>query len=210
MGLEPASWIALGSLALTAVGTFAAVGSANRQQAQQQQIAQQQYAAADAEYELNNKQIAGQRDDVNEVAAEEKSDRMRRAIYELGALQTGVSESGLGIATGSRIEAEAAYAGGVDLSRIESNRQRRQGNLDTQAEQVRLNREARVQSTYQNLQVVGANTQAAKTGAVLGGVGASLQVGDRLYSSYQTQKYRENMEEIARRQRTAREGAVIQ
>lgn len=183
MGLGPI--LAVASLAMTAIGTAASISANNRAAQADYSAAQRntqfEYDAAAQELQFRQKETQAQRQEANEASVQQKSDRMRKAVYDLGALQVATGEGGLASSTAFRIEQEAAFAAGVDLGRIEGTRRNQMRAYDTQLEGARIDYEnrtkaaqigaqSRVESAYEQ-------NQARNTSAVLGGFSSALQIG---------------------------------
>jgi len=107
-----------------------AVMSAAMSFMQAKQQADNQAKMASIEAKQANKQaiaqyaeVDRQQREVNRVAEEQRSDRMRKARQELGTMRVLVGERGASDATGNAMMNEVGYYAGLDLSRIESNRQ---------------------------------------------------------------------------------------
>lgn len=167
MGPILAPVLAIGQLALGAVTAFAQIGQANA-------MYQAQQEAANRQIEASYKEISRQQEEVNRIAVEQKSDRIRQANAELGTVRVSAGERGV---SGGTMMAYARAIGaleGMDISRIEKNRE----------SNIKAGEAAKVaaQNQYFSTLTIAANqTSAAKTSAFLGFVGSGLQIGSGLY-----------------------------
>jgi hypothetical protein len=205
MGLP--EFLAAASLAITAVSTVASISANNKAASAAYDQVRYDYQAADTELQFQRRETQIQRDDVAKQAVEQKSDRMRRAIYELGALQVATGESGIGASTAARLEAEAGYAAGVDLSRIENSRKNAMRTLDRQDEASLINRNNRVVGATFAGQSAERSAKAGNTKAILGGFSSALQIGANYYSDTQRQEYYRGARDNALQVKDARIGA---
>lgn len=206
--MGPAAAFAAASLAITAVSTFASISANNKAASAAYDQVRYDYQAADEELQFSRRETQRERADVTQQATEQKSDRMRRAIYELGALQTATGESGIGASTAARLEAEAGYAAGVDLSRIENSRRNAMLTLDRQDEAALISRNSRVTNATFAGQSAERSARAGNTRAVLGGVGSALQIGAGYQRDVALEDYRRQGVENARTRSQAGIGAL--
>lgn len=178
MGLET---LAIAGLALSAVSSFASIG-----QAQAQAGAAKKAAAAN--YQLQSEELTRRQKEENRLAAEKKSDVIRKADQQLGAVRTAQAEMGASPVSFMRLFSEVGGVEGLDLSRIEGNRK-------NTIEALQAGKKAAGQE-YANT-ITSANNQykAAVTSAALGFVSSGLQIGADYHSAT-------TAEEIARNTRT--------
>ena len=130
--------------------------------------------AAAAQAEANNAQLQQvyaennrQQEEVNRIATEQSSDRVRQANKELGTLRA--VEGEMGLASLTPFVVEASYNEGLDLSRIDGNRQ---------AEIERLqaaSRSGQLRTAASNEQLA-ATASTARTGALFNVVTSGLQL----------------------------------
>jgi hypothetical protein len=96
----------------------------SREQAKaQMKSASIQAEQAEKQTNAQYREVDRQQREVNRVAEEQRSDRMRKARQELGTMRVLVGERGAAETTGNAMMNEVGYYAGLDLSRIESNRQ---------------------------------------------------------------------------------------
>jgi hypothetical protein len=181
MGLSIGTYLMIGQFAFSALSTFSQIGSANASFAAEQQ-------AADANFELNQAEAQRQQVEANRIAAEDKSDIVRRADAELSTIRAQVGDIGAGNTSLIRALVEVGGVEGLDLSRIEANRLGRVGQL-----QAAKKSGAQV---YANTITKARNIQTSTIyGAKLGFIGSGLQIGASAYD-------RSIREEIAQNKRT--------
>jgi HAMP domain-containing protein len=164
-------------IALSAVSSFAQASQAKKQA----------HATADAARDSANlrmSELTRQQEETNRVAREDRSDIMRRADQELGAIRVAAGEVGATDSSFARMVQELGYVEGLDLSRIESNRKAR---IDALQSAKTSTRQDYLNTTTQAFN----QAKAATTNAILGFVGSALQIG----ASYNRQS---RIEEIYR------------
>jgi hypothetical protein len=167
MGLETAAMLAIGSAVVGAAGSFASMGAARSS-------AQAQADAASDQAEFQYKEITRQQEQVNETAAEQKSDRMRKAAQELGTLRVLAGERGASGSTFTSLAQEIGYFEGLDLSRIDTNRKNNIASGEASKEAARMGA----------AQTVSIASNQAKVAGIAGGlniVGSGLQIGSGYY-----------------------------
>lgn len=163
MGIETAMLLAIGSVALSGVTSFVQAGAAHKQAEQAAQ------AAADtATHRM--RELTRQQEEVQRIAREDRSDVMRRASQELGAIRVAAGEVGATDNAFLRMVQELGYVEGVDLSRIESNRR-------NQIEALQEEKKAVSQGYLNTTRQLFNQARVQKTQAVLGFVGSALQIG---------------------------------
>ena len=163
MGLETATLLAIGSMATTAVSTFVSMGQAESQ-------SEAREAAARRTREARYTEATRRQEETNRVAQEKKSDVIRQAEAELGALRVAGGETGATPGSMTRMIAELGAVEGIDLGRIEKNRK---------SDVAKLQQDKKNASTaYTNTVTEAYNTAASETtNAVLGFAGSALQIG---------------------------------
>ena len=147
----------------------------------------EQKAAAEND-KLTQAELARQQGEVNKRAADDKSDRIRRAEKELAFLQVAGADAGSGAMTMAQRVSELGFVEGSDLSRLESNRNAdveglqaekqasRQGVTNTT---VRARNESKAATTQAGMQIAGAAISAGASayGGGLFSKGAGVSVG---------------------------------
>jgi hypothetical protein len=159
MGLDPATLTAI------SIGTSVVTGGAQIMMAQQQ-------AAAAAEAANRNTQAAyaelnARQQDAVDKASQDKSDRAKQADRELAALRVAMGETGgLGTVTSTRLAGEVGAIEGMDISRIEANRDREINALQRSKEAARINGMNAIKSaqTSANNQSISAVMNVASSG----------------------------------------------
>lgn len=171
--------LAVASVAAGAVTTMSAVDNADK-------MRKAQIAAANANLDLQNREMERQKKVVDQVAQSQKSDRMIQADQQMAHLQVTASESGLSMSTMGRIASGLSYMEGLDLSRIDSNAVRQKEQIDA-GEAVAL-------QNFKNVET-GANNQAsaAESGAWMGFAGTALQVGSKVGGYYRKDQSAQNL-----------------
>lgn len=172
--------LAAGSLALSAVTAFTGTQRARAN-------AEAEADAAAQEFALQQTELTRQQREAQGIAQEERSDVVRRANQELGTLRAMTGEMGASPNAFARMVAELGGAEGIDLARINRNRDNRvsalQASKDSSSQQ------------YTNRATAAYNQGKSQiTSSVLGFVGSGLQIG----AGYQA---RQQDLEIARNQR---------
>lgn len=160
MGIET---IAIIGLVVAAAGGAFAI-----QQAQETANAASQ--AAEANLRGAETEAARQRKEVDRISQEEKTDVVRRADAELGAILAVEGEFGASPSTFSRLVQEVSFLEGIDLSRTDSNRESRLGAIDAGVEAAR-------QGATNSITFARNAERAAITKGILGFVGSGLQIG---------------------------------
>lgn len=107
--------IAIGQAVLGAVTMFAQKGAAEAN-------AEAQFKAAARQAHASYKEITRQQEEVNRIAQEQVSDRVRAANQEMGALRVTAGERGASASTVVGLARTIAHLEGVDISRINKNR----------------------------------------------------------------------------------------
>jgi hypothetical protein len=148
-----------------AMSVMQAKGSANaaaKSGAIQEKAAVQQTLAQYAEADRQEGQVNG-------VAEEQRSDRMRQATAELGTMRVLTGERGTSETTTNALLGEVGYYAGLDLSRIETNR------LDNIA-QGEAAKKAAQQGGQNTLDIVNNQISVANKTVGLSVLGAGLQI----------------------------------
>lgn len=157
----------------SAVSAMVAMDQADQAASRASQQAQDSYRAAEeqtkAQYaETNRKQAEAAIDSMNQ-----QSDRIRQANEALGtmrATETALSDSSLGT-----ILFESAYGDALNYTRIDESFRREYAALESEkygAEQAYINRVTQAKNQAENAIM---ESNARKTGAILGAVGSGLQ-----------------------------------
>lgn len=154
-------------------------------QASQEAGAQRQMAAINAKQAAMQTQaqydeVDRQQRKVNEVAEEQRSDRMRKARQELGTMRVLVGERGVSDTTGQALMGEVGYFAGLDLSRIESNRA-------DNIEQGEAAKRAAQQGGLNSIEIAQNQVKVANKGVNMALLGTGIQIlgsGVDAYSDY--------------------------
>ena len=136
---------------------------------QAQKTAKAQTKAAEANLRLAEAEGTRQRKEVTRLDQEAKSDIVRRADAELGAILAQEGEFGASPSSFARLTQEVSFLEGIDLSRTDSNRESRLGSIDSQIASAQ-------QGATNSINFARNAEKSAITGAVLGFVGSSLQI----------------------------------
>lgn len=121
-------------------------------------------------------EIARQQGEVNRIASEQISDRVRAANADLGSARVAASERGVSGTTMDAITRNLAYLEGADISRIEKNRQ---ANIAQGESQKRSAQNGFFEST-----TIAANQAAtATTSAWLGAAGSGLAIAGNYFNT---------------------------
>lgn len=160
------------SAAAAATSAVVQSSNANKMAAAQQDAANQQAA-------LQYKEIVRQQEQVNQTAQEQQSDRIRKARQDLGTLRVVAGEQGLSGSSLTSQFMELGYAEGLDLSRIESNRQ---NNIDS----GEASKAAARQGAINTITIAENQASAAKTSAMMGAVGSGLQIATSAWGKMET------------------------
>ena len=162
MGL--AAGLAIGQLALSAVSSATGAAMSASAANAQSRAALKNFQARDAE--LTRQQIETKR-----IASEDKSDTIREADRTLGEIRVAAGEVGaMGNTSYIRMMVELGGAEGIDLSRIERNRQEAVASAQAGKEAAAI--------SGQNVVNRAQNEHTSNlVGSVLGFVGTGLQVG---------------------------------
>ena len=166
MGLDPSILTAI------SIGTSVLTGGAQIMMAQS--AAQAQAEAANRNTEAAYRELGIRQQEAIDKASQEKSDRAAQADRELAAIRVAMGESGgLGTVTAYRTAVEAGASEGLDISRIEANRDREIAALQRSKEAAQM--------TGQNTASAAARSaQNAAISGVMNIAGSGLQI----YSGY--------------------------
>ena len=160
-------------LTVTALVVAAATAAVQVSNANEMQSIQNKAAVKQAE--LQYKEISRQQGEVNRISQEQKSDRVRKADQELGTLRVLAGERGVSGGTFTALAQEIGYFEGIDLSRIE-------GNRESNIEAGEAQKKAAQQGAINTVTIAAQQASAATTGAVLNGIGSGLQIGAGYYN----------------------------
>lgn len=166
-----ATGLAIAQAGVGIVGAISQQNQANQAAADQRDAAQKQATATYNE-------IVRQQGEVNRIATEQVSDRVRQANADLGTASVAASERGVSGSTMSAITRNIAYLEGADVSRIEGNR----------AANIAAGEAQKVSAKNGYIDTVNiANNQAAAatTSAWLGAAGSGLQIAGNYYTNQQ-------------------------
>lgn len=168
----------IGQAALGVVTGFAQMSAARSAQQAANEAATRQIKATYDE-------VSRQQNEVNRIAVEQASDRIRAANAELGTVRTSAGERGVSGTTMTSFARAIGALEGMDLSRIEKNRQ---SNI---AAGEAAKRDA--QNNYITAVTIAANqASAATTSTWLGMAGSGLQIGSSYVGYQQRQSYYQN------------------
>lgn len=185
MGMDPFTWIAIGTAVVSAVTGFASISAARRQ-------ADTQAAAAEQQAKLQYQEINRQQGEVNRIAQEQESDRIRKARQELGTLRVVSGERGVSGNTFNALATELGYVEGLDLSRIESNRAN-----NIQAGEAQ--KKATQQGALNTVDIAANQAKVATMSGVAGIVGSGLQIAGGVYQhNAQLQQQQQSQELMLR------------
>jgi hypothetical protein len=148
------------------------------QASQAQAAAKAQAQAAEMQAQATYAEATRQQTESNRIATEQKSDRIRQADQELGTLRVIVGELGSSSATSTNFFKEAGYIEGLDLSRIESNRQAR---IDS----LQASKEAAHTGAMNTVSMANQQANFRTTNALIGFAGSALRIGADTYGKYQ-------------------------
>lgn len=178
MGVE----LAAASIATQGLGMMAQIGAAGSSAKLAKQTYARNIAAAQENLRLADAETARQQQDAFEATVTGKSDRIRKANDGLATLRVLTAEGGASARSITRLFAEAGYAEGADLSRMDSNLADQIAAGEAQKEVNRAN--YRNQATGAGIQLAGAKaqSQAQITSAILGFVGSGLSIGSSYYA----------------------------
>lgn len=155
----------------------------HRQQARYaHQAAQRSIDAAVANAAAADAELSRQQREAHRVAAEGKSDRQRQMDNDLALIRTAGAE---GFAMGGRLAGEAAYIAGIDLSRIEANR-------DGEIAALQSKKEAVSRGAQVDIEDARSRAKAASQSAFLGIIGSGIQIGANAYDRRLREKAAEN------------------
>lgn len=160
MGLDLFSGI---GLAISAIGTASQIISGNK-------TARDQARAIAANQEYVNNALTVQQQQAIEQSDQEKSDRAKEADRQLSSLRVISGEAGgLGTVNYTRQAGEIASFEGIDIARIEANRDRTIQSLQSQKEGGAI-------TARSQLREVSSRSSQSTVGAVFGGLGSGLQI----------------------------------
>jgi hypothetical protein len=152
------------------------VVSAMSQSAQAEQQAQDSKTAAAKQTAEIYSEVGRQQTEVNRIAAEQKSDRIRAANLELAATRVAALERGVSGTTMSALIRNLAYLEGADLTRVESNRL---SNIEAGEATKRSAKNGYIESVT----IADNQKAAAQTSAWLGAAGSGLQIAGNYFQN---------------------------
>lgn len=123
-------------------------------------------------------EVQRQAGEVNRIAAEQTSDRVRAANEELSTAKVAAMERGVSGTTMSSIVREIAYLEGADISRIESNRK-------SNIEAGEAAKASAKNGFLETINIAQNQLNVATTGAILGTVGSGLSIAGNYYANQQ-------------------------
>lgn len=167
MGLSEATMLAIGSIAMSGVSAFVQIQNAKANAKATAEAARQTFEAQDAE-------LTRQQKEANRVAAEEKSDVIRRADAELGTIRAAAGGMGASGTSFLRLVNEVGAVEGMDLGRVASNRK---GHSEALQAQKRAARQGQINTTTQAYN----RAKSEITSAALGFVTSGLQIASTAY-----------------------------
>jgi phage terminase large subunit len=171
MGDPISTGLAIGQLAVTGVNAFVQKNQADRAADAAELAAQRQTKAVVGE--VNRQQL-----EVNRIAAEQTSDRIRAANADLAAVRVAGMERGVSATTMAGLVRHVAYLEGADLSRIDKNRK---ANLEA-GEAAKASAK---NGFLESVAIADNQRNVATTSAILGTVGSGLAIGGNFYAQQQ-------------------------
>lgn len=172
MGIDPLTGLAIAQFGVSAAtGIASAINSSNAANSAKDAAARQTAATY--------REIQRQQIEVNRIAAEQTSDRVRAADAELGAARVAASERGVAGTTMAAMTRQIAYLEGADLSRIENNRV---SNLAAGEAS-----KASAKNGYLESVAIANNQHSVNlTSAILGTAGSGLRIAGNYYDTQAT------------------------
>lgn len=150
-----------------------AIASASYQAKQQAKLSKMEMDAYSANNARAQAEYTRQQEETNRGAAEQKSDRMRAADADLAMIRVASAE---GFGMGARFTAEAGYLLGVDLSRIEANREGKVGAIQSQKGASFVAAQGGIQSAKNK-------SAAANDAFILKSIGSGVQIAGQYESN---------------------------
>lgn len=164
--------LAVGGLLLSAVSTVSSIASANS-------AARGQARAAQETARLQVEEYRRQQSEVNRTSSEQKSDVIRQANRELGALRVTAASAGASGGSFLNLVSEIGAIEGTNLSRLEANRKGQVGALEAA-------KSAAVSGASQAAALARNQARVSNIGSLLSFAGSGLQIGAD-YNFRQTQ-----------------------
>ncbi len=172
MGDPITTTLAIAQIGFGAVGAMTQASAARRQEQQSNDASRKQTKAIYSE-------VGRQQVEVNRIATEQASDRIRVANADLASARVAALERGVSGTTMSALVRKIGYLEGADLSRIEYNRK---SNIDAGEAS-----KASAKNGYIESVAIAANQRnVSTTSAMLGAVGSGLQIAGNFFNT-QTQ-----------------------
>ncbi len=150
---------------MIAQAAFAIAGESAKAH-QQADLSKMEMQAASNNDARAQAEFTRQQDETNRVSGEQKSDRQREFAKDLGMIRVASAE---GFGMGNRFAQQSGYLLGVDLSRLESNRE---GQIESiQSRKVASNMEASgIIKTAKN------KSESANTSFIFNSIGSAVQI----------------------------------
>jgi hypothetical protein len=164
--------LAIASVAMSGVGAMAQASQADA-------MRDAEIAAANREQALVNEENTRIQNEINEDAVNAAKDEVRAANDELSTIRAAAGEIGASATSETGLVVEVAYNEGVNLGRIETQRER-------DVESAQFAKRAGAVSALNRTTLANNRAAAAKTSAALGFAGSALNIG----SKYKAQKDR--------------------
>lgn len=179
MGIETTLLIA--SLAVAAASASMSFVESRQQAKAQQQMADENARAANEQAKLQYGEIQRQQEETNEIAQQQKSDRVRQANQELGTLNVLAGERGASGSTLGALATEVGYYEGLDISRIETSRKQNIASGEA-------SKKAAQQGAINTINIAELQSKAAAKSVKFAGIGAGLQIAGSAVGSYSDYK----------------------
>ncbi|SFZ81660.1 hypothetical protein SAMN02983003_0620 [Devosia enhydra] len=168
MGDPISMGLAAGQLVIGGIGALTQANNAKKAERAQKDTAQKQTAEVFLE-------VARQQLEVNRIANEQKSDRIRQANTDLAGARMSGMERGVSGTTMSQMIRNIAYLDGADVARMERNR------LSNIAAGEASKRSAK-NGFIESVNIAANQASAATTSAWLGFAGSGLQIAGNFYN----------------------------
>lgn len=172
MGDPISMGLAAGQLVIGGIGALTQANNAKKAERSQKDAAQKQ--AASVFLEVGRQQL-----EVNRIANEQKSDRIRQANTDLAGARMSAMERGASGTTMAQIIRNVAYLEGADVARMERNRLSNIAAGETSKRNAKL-------GMIESVNIASNQASAATTSAWLGFAGSGLQIAGNYYNQ-QTQ-----------------------
>lgn len=172
MGDPLSTGLAIAQAGIGVVSAFGQQSNAKRQEDDAKKAAAKQTGEVYVE-------VARQQSEVNRIAAEQVSDRIRAANADLGAARVAAAERGVSGSTMSAITRTLGYLEGADLSRIEANRE---ANIQAGEAQKRSAKNG----FFETVTIAANQRNVATTSAWLGAAGSGLAIAGNHFAQQQS------------------------